>query len=193
MELDPNFAEAYAVMSGVYVIQREPGLAAETIRKAYELRDRVSEWKRLISRTYYLWNGRVGEGSLFLRAVAADVSEGRSAHNGLGISTEAWKPRKSVEESREALRLNPNGTANYQNLGADLVNLNRFDEAEAVYKLSDERNLPYQGRPKSLYLLAFLKGDQARMAQLAASVAGKRTVEDAMLGAQADTEAWYGR
>jgi hypothetical protein len=73
------------------------------------------------------------------------------------------------------------------------VSLNRFDEAEAVYKLSDERHLPYQGRPKSLYLLAFLKGDQARMAQLAASVAGKRSAEDAMLGSQADTEAWYGR
>lgn len=31
------------------------------------------------------------------------------------------------------------------------------------------------------------------MAQLAASVTGKRGAEDAMLGAQADTEAWYGR
>ena len=98
-----------------------------------------------------------------------------------------------MEEFREALRLNPNAAVNYQNLGAMLVNLNRLDEAEAVYKLSDERNLPYEGRPKSLYLLAFLDGDQARMARLAASVAGKRTWRTAMLGAQACTEAWYGR
>ena len=102
-------------------------------------------------------------------------------------------PEKAVEEFREALRLGPNDAAYYQNLGADLVSLNRLDEAEALYKLSDERNLPYAGRPKSLYLLAFLKGDQARMAQLAISVAGKPGAEDAMLGAQADTEAWYGR
>jgi TolA-binding protein len=73
------------------------------------------------------------------------------------------------------------------------VSLNELDEAEAVYRLSDERHLPYQGRPKSLYLLAFLKGEQARMAQLAASVTGKPSAEAAMLGAQADTEAWYGR
>ena len=108
-----------------------------------------------------------------------------------------WIPavvlEKEVEEFREALRLEPNDAGTYQMLGADLTGLNRLDEAEAVYKLSDERNLPYEGWPKSLYLLAFLEGDQARMARLAASVAGKRTAEDAMLGAQADTEAWYGR
>jgi tetratricopeptide (TPR) repeat protein len=100
---------------------------------------------------------------------------------------------ESAEEAREALRLVPDHPANYQNLASDLVGLNRLDEAEAVYKLSDERNLPYVGRPKSLYLLAFLEGDQARMARLAASVTGKRDQEDAMLDAQADTEGWYGR
>jgi tetratricopeptide (TPR) repeat protein len=41
--------------------------------------------------------------------------------------------------------------------------------------------------------LAFLKGDEAQMAQLASSVSGKRGDEDVMLAAQADTEAWYGR
>ena len=195
VELDPNFAAAYTVMSNVYYIQREPGLSAENIRKAYELRDRVSERERLTIEGSYYWRGT---GELEKAVSSFDLYQQTypraSAHNPLGnLYVRLGKHEKAEQEYREALRLNPNAPANYQNLGAVLVSLNKFDEAEAVYKLSDERRLSYEGRPKSLYLLAFLKGDQARMARLATSVAGKRSAEDAMLGAQADTEAWYGR
>ena len=47
VELDPNFAAAYGVMSSAYNNQREPELSAENIRKAYELREKVSERERL--------------------------------------------------------------------------------------------------------------------------------------------------
>jgi eukaryotic-like serine/threonine-protein kinase len=196
VELDPNFAYAYATMSGVYFNQREPGLAAETIRKAYELRDRVSERERLSIETQYYWyaTGELEKAISSIEQVQQIYPRDGSAPNVLGnLYGRLGNLERSEQEHREALRLRPNVAVNYQTLGAVLVSLNRLDEAEAVYKLSDERHLPYQGRPKSLYLLAFLKGDQARMAQLAASVAGKRSAEDAMLGAQADTEAWYGR
>ena len=73
------------------------------------------------------------------------------------------------------------------------MNLNRLDEAEAVYKEAERRKLFAEGWAKSRYLLAFLKGDEAQMARLASSVTGKRGDEDVMLAAQADTEAWYGR
>jgi DNA-binding winged helix-turn-helix (wHTH) protein/tetratricopeptide (TPR) repeat protein len=196
VELDPNIAAAYSVMSNVHFTQREPELAAENIRKAYELRDKVSERERLSIEANYYWRGT---GELEKAISSVDLYQqtyprNSSAHNTLGsLYGRLGNLEKSEQEFREALRLNPNHPANYQNLGAVLVSLNRLDEAEAVYKLSDERRVPYEGRAKSLYLLAFLKGDSARMAQLAASVAGKRSAEDAMLGAQADTEAWYGR
>ncbi len=196
VELDPNFAAAYAFMSNVYFIQREPELAAENIRKAYQLRDRVSEPERVGIESHYYWRSTgelekaISSVDLYQQAYPRDPS----AHNTLGnLYVRLGNLEESEREFREALRLNPNAPAYYQNLGGVLVGLNRLDEAEAVYKLSDERHLPYQGRPKSLYLMAFLKGDPARMAQLAASVEGKPSAEDAMLGAQADTEAWYGR
>jgi eukaryotic-like serine/threonine-protein kinase len=100
---------------------------------------------------------------------------------------------RALDESREALRLAPDAATPYQNVGADYVNLNRLDEAEAVYKEAERRKLAAEGWAKSRYLLAFLKGDQAQMAKLAASVMGKRGDEDVMLAAQADTETWYGR
>ena len=47
VELDPSFAVAYNAMSGAYNNLSEPGRAQENARKAYELRDKVSERERL--------------------------------------------------------------------------------------------------------------------------------------------------
>ena len=52
MELDPNFALAYVDLGIFYNF--ETNLAAENLRKAYELRERVSEREKFyISATYY--------------------------------------------------------------------------------------------------------------------------------------------
>jgi tetratricopeptide (TPR) repeat protein len=54
LELDPNFARAYAALGVCYGNLNQAGLAAETLRKAYELRERVSERERFyIEATYY--------------------------------------------------------------------------------------------------------------------------------------------
>ena len=47
IELDPNFAAAYLALGISYSNLREPGLASENLKKAYYLRDRVSERERL--------------------------------------------------------------------------------------------------------------------------------------------------
>ncbi len=89
--------------------------------------------------------------------------------------------------------MEPTNPFNYENLAADYVSLNRFDEADALYKQAEARGLLTEGSARSRYLLAFLKGDEAQMAQFASSTAGKPVDEDAMLAAQADTAAWYGK
>ena len=56
VELDPNFARAYASMSVAYGNLGEGGLAAEYARKAYELREKVSERERFaIEANYYTY------------------------------------------------------------------------------------------------------------------------------------------
>jgi len=55
VELDPNFARAYVGMSVAYSNLNEEGRAAENARKAYELREKVSERERFsIEANYYL-------------------------------------------------------------------------------------------------------------------------------------------
>jgi tetratricopeptide (TPR) repeat protein len=55
IELDSNFALAYGTLGNLYAADlQEPGLAAENLRKAYELRERVSERERFsIDAIYY--------------------------------------------------------------------------------------------------------------------------------------------
>ena len=98
-----------------------------------------------------------------------------------------------MEEHREALRLEPNAVLSYETLGSDYVNLNRLDEAEAVYKQAEERKLESEGMLALRYQLAFLKGDAAQMAQAASAAMGKPGAEAPLLAAQADTEAWFGK
>ena len=100
---------------------------------------------------------------------------------------------KALEESREALRVEPNDANNYLNAAGSNVSLNRLDEAEEVFKQAEERRLESESLLQYRYQLAFLKGDTAKMTQLASAAMGKPGAEDLLLAAQADTEGWSGK
>jgi eukaryotic-like serine/threonine-protein kinase len=196
VELDPNFAVAYAYLSTVYSNHREPELAAENIQKAYELRANVSERERFYIESHYYWNG-TGE----LEKAVPVLEQWQQTYPGyyspyttLGlIYRMLGNPERALEEARQAMRLEPNSGLSYSNLGFDYILLNRLEEAEAVFRLAEERKLENDNLPRLRYTLSFLKGDTARMAQVASAAMGKPGQEDFILAAQADTEAWYGR
>jgi eukaryotic-like serine/threonine-protein kinase len=196
VELDPNFAMAYAYMATTYTNHGEPKLAGENIRKAYELRGKVSERERFYIESHYYWSG-TGE----LEKAAAVLEQWQQTYPGnyspyvTLAATYRWlgNPEKSLEQAREAMRLEPNYSLTYFNLSADYLILNRLDDAEAVLKQAKERKLEYDWTPRQRYRLAFLKGDTAGMAQVISDAMGKPGKEDIILAAQADTEAWYGR
>jgi tetratricopeptide (TPR) repeat protein/predicted Ser/Thr protein kinase len=196
VELDPNFAMSYGVMSAIYNDLNETRRGAEYSRKAYELREKVSERERLFiegryyltvtgerekaTQTYELWKQTYPRDSLAYLMVGL-------------ISEEFGNWEKALEEHREALRLDPNSIFNYVNLGGAYMALNRLDEAEAVYKLAEERKMEEAFLLNARYSLAFLKGDTAKMEQLVSAAMGKPFSEDLLLATQAETEGWYGR
>jgi DNA-binding winged helix-turn-helix (wHTH) protein/tetratricopeptide (TPR) repeat protein len=196
VELDPNFASAYTSMSLIYSNRQEPERAADAIRKAYELRDRVNEGeRRVIEANYYvLATGELEKAEHPLNVLKETFPGAPQPHTNLGgIYRRLGNPQKAMEEANEALRREPSNPLNYQNLGADYVSLNRLDEADALYKEAETRRLVNERSARSRYLLAFLKGDEAQMAHFATSTAGMQGEEDSMLAAQADTAAWFGR
>jgi tetratricopeptide (TPR) repeat protein len=195
VDLDSNFAMAYVAMSIVYGDRNEAGRAAEYARKAYELREKVSERERLnIEGHYYLYATGELEQAAQTFELCQQTFPRDHWHTPLGYT---WGVlgnfEKELEEFREALRLEPNNGVNYLNLGDAYTTLNRLDEAEAVYKQAEERMLTGEFVLQGRYWLAFLKGDVAQMAQLVSAAMGKQGSEDLLLAMQADTEGWYGK
>jgi tetratricopeptide (TPR) repeat protein len=196
VELDPNFASAYNVMSVIYHNLGEPGRAAESARKAYELREKVSERERFsIEGFYYLFvTGELEKAEQVYELWQQTYSRDYVPSGNLSfIYASLGNFEKALQEARQAMRLEPNNGANYLNLGLYYASLNRLDEAEAVYKQAEERKIQSERLLANRYQLAFLKSDATRMAQLVASALDKLEVEDLLLAAQADTAAWYGK
>jgi len=196
VEIDPNFAMAYSGMSNVYWALNEVGQGAENIRKAYELREKVSERERFaIEADYFVFaTGELEKAAQTLELWQQTYPRDYFPYRRLGnISATLGNWEKALEVFREALRLEPNMVANYLNLAQTYVILNRLDEAEAVYKQAEERKLEDELMLQNRYQLAFLKGNAAQMAQLVSAAMGKPGFEDLLLAAQADTEGWYGK
>jgi len=196
VELDPKFAMAFRAMARAYSNVNEIGRASEYARKAYDLREKVSERERFsIEGFYYL----IATGELEKAAQTFELWKQTYPRDELPfldlgfIYASLGDFEKSLTESREALRLEPNDATNYGNTGNALVTLNRLDEAEAVYRQAEEHKLEGEVLLVNRYQLAFLKGDKAGMAQSASAAIGKAGAEDLLLAAQADTEGWYGK
>jgi len=196
IELDPNFAMAYARLGISYNNLSQPSLAAENLKKAYERRDRVSEREKFhITADYY----RVATGELekeaqtyilWMQSYPRDpiplTNLGASSVN-LG----QWE--KGVRETQDALRLDPNDVIAYSNLTQAFLGLNRLDDAKATIQEALARKLDSGFLRLMLYDLDFLQADSAQMAQQLAWGSGKPGDEDILLSAQSDTEACYGR
>ncbi|HMD83694.1 MAG TPA: winged helix-turn-helix domain-containing protein [Terriglobia bacterium] len=194
-ELDPNFAGAYSAIARIYFFE-EPGRGVEYARKAYALREKVSERERLglDSNYYVIVTGDLEKAVQIEELWQQAYPRDDMPYMVLGINSAfLGNYEKALEESREALRLEPNDVDNYVLLGYCYMALNRLDEAEAVYKQAAERKLEHEGLLQNSYLLAFLKGDTAQMAHLVSVAIGKPGYEDVLLATQADTEGWYGK
>jgi Tfp pilus assembly protein PilF/predicted Ser/Thr protein kinase len=196
VELDPNFAAAHLALAFGYSNLNEVGLAGEYARKAYSLREKVSERERFSIEAFYYWNatGELEKAAQTYELWQQTYPRAYEPYNNLGvISVTLGNYEKNLEKSREALRLEPNDVLNYANLGLAYEMLNRFDEAEAVYKQADERKLEGEFLLLDRYEFAFLKSDAAQMERFASAAMGKPGLEDLLLYTQSDTQAWYGK
>jgi eukaryotic-like serine/threonine-protein kinase len=196
LELDPNFAMAYSGMSDVYADLGEVRRATEDARKAYELREKVSERERFgIEANYYSYVTVQPEKAAQVYELwqQSYPRDDLPYQNLVFIYGNRGNLEKALEEARAAMRLEPNDVNNYMGLALAYMSLNRLDEAEAVFEQAEERKLESEGLISDRYVLAFLRGDTAQMARLAAAAMGKPGTEDLMLAVQAETEGWYGR
>jgi eukaryotic-like serine/threonine-protein kinase len=198
IELDPNFALAYAMLGRVYGDIGQSGMAADRTRKAYELRNRASEAEKyFISASFHMvvtGNMEKAEQNCELWIQAYPRSE--MPHDFLSgiIYPVLGQYEKGVAAATNAIRLNPDDPVSYGVLMFSYIPLNRLDEAKATYRQALERKLGSSNfLPIPAYLMAFLQNDAAGMAQQVARSADQPGIEDELLGMEADTAAYSGR
>jgi len=196
VELDPNFAMPYAAMSHAYSNLSQAGRAAENARKAYDLREKVSERERFHIESIYFMvvtgeiEKAIQNNELWRQTYPRDAAPYRELAFLYGTLGDL---DRSLAEAQEAVRVEQSSSNNYLDLGIYYAALNRLDEAEAAYKQEEGLKLGNAFLLQWRYQLAFLKGDAAQMAQTSAAAMGMPGTEDLLLAAQSDTEAWYGR
>ncbi len=166
VELDPNFAYAYAELATVYYNTRQRELAANYTAKAYMLRDRTSEREKLhITSLYHDWvTGDDGEALDALQLYKQIYPRDILPHTTLAtLYARMGQFEQSVEEGRIALELDPNSAVHFGRLGLSLIHLNRFEEAAAICRQALRHHLEDTVIHRSLYWLAFRNRDRAAM------------------------------
>ncbi len=197
IQLDPNFAIAYAWLGRAYRDLEENATAAYYSRKAYELRGPASEAEKyFITANFDI----VATGNLLKAKQTCELWIQAYPRNPMPrtflsgpIYPTFGQYENAVEEGREAVRVSPDSPVPYAILGFNYVNLNRLDEAKATYRQALEHKLDHPLLHDDLYQIAFLENDAAGMEQQAAWPVGKLGPESDMLASQADTAAYSGR
>jgi serine/threonine protein kinase/tetratricopeptide (TPR) repeat protein len=197
IELDPNFALAYAYLGIVENDLGESRLAVEYHRKAYELRDRTSEAEKyLITAMYHKdVTGNIEKAIEACRLWIQAYPRNEIPHTILSgaVLPVIGQYEKGVEEATEAIRLKPDFSIAHNLLAMTYIALNRLDDAKTVYAHAQERKLNNPLFYIGFYEIAFLQKDEAGMAQQIAKTTGMPGWEDQILSMQADTAAYAGR
>src|ERR1700739_2228694 len=174
INLDPNFAMAYAALGTAYYDVDEEELAAKNLKKAYELREHVSERERFYIESHYhaYVTFNLEKSSEVYEHWAQAYPRDPGA---FGISLDYGGLRyydQALAEDLKANRLAPSGRL-YANIVFDYLALNRFAEARAAADEALKRNFDSYSLRAHLYTLAFLERNETGMAQQVAWAAGK--------------------
>jgi len=196
IDLDPKFALAYDNLGINYGNTNQPSLAAECIKKAFDLRDRVTDRERfhISSLYYFIVTGDLEKGirthELWIQVYPRDYL----AYIDLGAALMILgRYERAATYNLEGLSLGPNYYTTYSNLGQIYLALNRFDDAKAITEEALRRKLEDIVLHLNLYIMGFFQDDLETMKQQGDWALGKPGSEDWMLSVEADTEAYFGR
>jgi serine/threonine protein kinase/tetratricopeptide (TPR) repeat protein len=165
IQFDPNFALAYGGLATVYANENEEQRSIEYAKKAFALRDRVSERERFILDSYYYWmvpgdlDKEIENDQLFHETYPRDDAP----LNDLAVNYcfLLGQYEKGIQFAKEAVNLNPHTRGGYGALAVGYLGLNRADEARTVLEnalSSDPENSTVRW---ALYFVYAGMGDEA--------------------------------
>jgi len=186
---------AYVGLAVHYSNLGQASLAAENAKKAYDLRERVSDRERYrISAFYFQYvTGEVEKATEAYELWAKSYPRDLGPHLNLGFIYNAMgQYDKAIAETEASRRLEPTLVA-YGNQASNFINVNRLQDARQMIQEAQQKNFDGLVIRADLYSLAFLSGDTADMERQVQWAAGRPGEEDQMLSNHADTQAYFGR
>src|ERR1700704_646478 len=141
IEIDPNFAMAYARLGTVYNNLRQTQLSEQNRQKAFELRDRASEREKLyIMSHYYADNGQLDKGITAYELYIQTYPRDAVPFNNLAvIYNELGQFDNALQNAKHSVELDPDMLNGYGQIVEAYAGLNRIEEARAVINAAFQR------------------------------------------------------
>ena len=166
VELDPNFAMAYARLGTIYGNLGEADLAEDYRKKAFDLKDRTSERERLyITSHYYMDSGQLEKGIAAYELYKQTYPREAIPYSNLAVQYALilGEFQKGFANAQNSLRLDPDDSRGYFLSAAAYMGLNRLDEAKAVLKAGLQHDPSFLTMHDWLAQVALAQGDMASM------------------------------
>jgi tetratricopeptide (TPR) repeat protein len=195
ISLDPNFAMAYARMGTSYFNLYQTVRATDSLRRAYELREHLSERERLYIASHYeiVVTGNLDAARKVLELLAQTYPR-ETPYTNLGIIySQLGDYDLALDAFEKAVRIGPATGNRYANLVNGYLQLNRLDEAKATVREAQAKHIDSPEIHVNLYWAAFLQNDAAGMEREAASVESDRGYQYEMLNRESETALYRGQ
>jgi serine/threonine protein kinase len=196
VEIDPQFAIAYASLGLMYGAMGETELGTENIKRAYQLRDRVSDNEKFFITAYYdgRATGNQKKAQQTCEAWAQAYPREWKPHSFLAgfIYPVLGEPEKAAEEAQKTIELAPDFGVGYALFGFNSLSLDRLGAAEDAVRRASERKIEIPLLALLRYDVAFLKGDGGGMQREVAAAHGKSGAEELISDHQAFALAYAG-
>ena len=165
VELDPNFAMAYARLGAVYHNLGQMEQSEQYRQKAFELRDRASEREKLyIMSHYYGDSGQLEKGITALEMYRQTYPNDSIPYTNLAsIYLQLGQFENALDNARHAVAIDAGSVTAYQNLAASYAGLNRLAEAKATLNDALEHNVKSATLHMQRATIAWAENDSATM------------------------------
>jgi len=195
VELDPNFAMAYARLAAVYSNLGEEDRSVEVAKKAFDLRERVSEREGFyIAGHYYSAIGDVEKERETLELAAKAYPNDSTAFGNLAVVADAYYGQfeKALQMANECKRLEPVAPFGYVHAAVSYMAMNRLEEARSVLQQSVDMKADNYFIHGLMFDAAFLSNDSDGMQRQLKWAEGKSS-EHYLLNSAARAAASHGQ
>ncbi len=165
IEIDPNFAMAYARLGAIYSNLGQTELSEQNRQKAFELRDRASEREKLyIMSHYYSDSGQFDKGITAYELYRQTYPRDSTPFNNLAnIYNQLGQFDNALENAKHAVEIDPDSVSAYYNVAIAYGGLNRVEEERATLNALFQRKGSNPGLRVVLAGLDWSEGKDADM------------------------------